>query len=152
MMNQRSGFLIAASIAAVFMASGIVMIFIGWNLYSEQQQLQSQGIEAKGQIIGFQRLKVEHENRLRENFVPIVEFRTESGEMVTFMGAVAERFWTDYQMGKAVTVVYDPQIPEDASINELAEIWFAPAMFLLIGLGAALIPPYSIWKHYSIGD
>ena len=147
-MNQRSGFLIAASIAAVFMASGIVMIFIGWNLYSEQQQLQSQGIEAKGQIIGFQRLKVEHENRLRENFVPIVEFRTESGEMVTFMGAVAERFWSNYQLGKAVIVVYDPEFPEDAAINELAEIWFAPAMLFLIGLGATLIPPYTIWRHY----
>ena len=90
MMNQRSVFLIASSIAVIFMVSGIAMIFVGWNLYSEQQKLLSWGIEAEGQIIGFQRLKVEHENRLRDNFVPIVEFRLESGKMVTFMGAVAE--------------------------------------------------------------
>lgn len=152
MMNQRSVFLIASSIAVIFMVSGIAMIFVGWNLYSEQQKLLSWGIEAEGQIIGFQRLKVEHENRLRDNFVPIVEFRLESGKMVTFMGAVAERFWSNYQMGKAVIVVYDPGFPEDARINELAEIWFAPAMLFLIGLGAALILPYTVWKYYSKGD
>ena len=131
------------------MASGMAMIFIGWNLYSEQQKLLSRGIEAEGQIIGFQRLKIEHENRLRDNFVPIVEFRIESGKMVTFMGAVAERFWTNYQPGKAVIVVYDPEFPENARINELAVLWFAPAVLFLTGLGATLIPPYTIWRRYS---
>ena len=148
MMNRGSRFLIAASIAAIFMVSGITMIFLGWNLYSEQQKLLSRGIEVEGQIIGFQRLKVEHENRLSDNFVPIIEFRIESGKMVTFMGAVAERFWTDYQMDKAVIVVYNPEFPEDARINELAEIWFAPTILLLIGLGATLIPPYTICRRY----
>ena len=147
-MNRKSGFLVAASIAAIFMVSGIAMSFLGWNLYSEQQKLLSRGMEAKGQIIGFQRLKVEHENRLSDNFVPIIEFRIESGERVTFMGAVAERFWSNYQMGKAVVVVYDPEFPEDAIINELAEIWFVPTMLILIGLGATLIPPYTIWRRY----
>lgn len=151
-MNQKSGFPGVASIAAVLMVSGMAMIFTGWSLYSEQQQLLSRRTEAEGLIIGFQRLKVEHENRLRENFVPIVEFRVESGEMVTFMGAVAERFWSNYQIGKAVIVAYDPEFPEDARINELGEIWFAPAMLFLIGLGAALILPYTVWKYYSKGD
>ena len=148
-MNRRSGFLSTASIAAIFIVSGIAMIFTGWNLYSEQQKLLSRGIEAEGQIIGFQRLKIEHANRLRNNFVPIVEFSIESGERVTFMGAVAERFWTNYQRGKAVIVVYDPEFPENARINELAVLWFAPAVLFLTGLGATLIPPYTIWRRYS---
>ena len=148
-MNQKSELLILTSITAIFVVFGLAMIFFGWSLYSEQQKMLSWGIETEGQIVGLRRIGVAGKNRLHDaNLVPVVIFRTESGEEVTFMGAIAERFWTNYQMSQAVTVIYDPEKPYDARINELAEIRFAPAIFFLIGLGAALIPTYTIWRHH----
>ncbi|MCK5915114.1 MAG: DUF3592 domain-containing protein [Deltaproteobacteria bacterium] len=138
-MKWRVKSLFAKSPAVIFVVLGLAMMFFGWNLYSEQQKLRAWGIETEGQIVGFQRLKVEHENRLKQNFVPVVMFKTESGEDVTFMGGVAERFWTDYQMGKTVLVVYNPESPWNARINELAKIRFVPVMLFLFGLGVALL-------------
>ena len=137
--TRRAKPLFVMSVAVIFVALGLAMILFGWNLYSEQQKLRAWGVETEGQIVGFQRLKVEHENRLDINFVPVVMFKTESGEDVTFMGGVAEWFWTDYQMGESLTVIYKRESPWDARIDELVKIRFLPVILIWVGLGVALI-------------
>ncbi len=49
-------------------------------------------------------------------------------------------------MGDTVRVVYDPADAENARIDELAELWFAPALLAVIGADALIIPPYTMWR------
>ncbi len=134
------------SLDAAGVALGLLMIYRGCSLYAAQLKLPPQGVETEGRIVGFQRLKVEHDDR-RQDFVPVVMFKTESGEDVTFMGVAAEQFWTNYQMGKTVIVSYDPRSPWDAGINEFANIRYVPIMLILLGSATALISPYIIWRR-----
>ena len=148
-MTKKLEFVIAKTTAVIFAVFGLAMIVFGWSLYIEQRELLSVGLETSGQIVGFERVGTPQEDQLGESFlVPIVRFRTESGEEIEFLGTVAERFWTDHQTGNTVSVIYDPASPEQAKINEYAEIWFAPAILFLVGLGAVVIPAFTLWRHY----
>ena len=146
--TKKSEFLIAVSAAAVFGLLGLGMVVLGWRLHSEQRDLLAVGLETSGQIVRFERVGAPQEDALRESFlVPVVRFKTESGMQVEFLGTVAERFWTDHRAGSTVSVVYDPANPERAKINEYAEIWFAPVILFIVGLGAVVIPSFTLWRH-----
>ncbi len=71
---------------------------------------------------------------------PIVSF-TPSGDAVTADGNVV-RFGTgefrggeNYQVGQVVPVLYDPNNPQHASIATKRQIWGAPALLVLGGIG-----------------
>jgi hypothetical protein len=148
-MSDRSEYRIALAAAIVFMLLGLVSMTVGWRLFRAHRALLDEGLEATGTIVGFERTGDGREDRPAESFlVPLVRFETSAGQEIEFLGTVAERFWTDHRVGNSVEVVYDPTNPHAARINEYAEIWFAPAMLLIIGLGAAAIPPFTIWRHY----
>ena len=107
---------------------------------------------ACGLVIGFGRLRLVRSGVMTQGTVtemeehpsgphsPIVSF-TPSGDAVTADGRVV-RFRTgnfrggeDYQVGQAVPVLYDPNNPEQASIATKKQIWGAPVLLILGGLG-----------------
>jgi predicted membrane protein len=51
--------------------------------------------------------------------------------------------------GENVEVIYDPDNPEHAVINTFAELWFAPLIMWLVGVGFVLGPPFTIWRYYK---
>ena len=68
---------------------------------------------------------------------PVVTFKTMEGETKTFTSSGGS-YPAKYEIGKIVTVMYDPTDPSDAQIQSW-EIWFVPILFTAIGCIPILI-------------
>jgi hypothetical protein len=55
-MTEKQEFLIVTSTAVIFTLLSLSMVVLGWILYSEQSELLSDGLEASGRIVGFERI------------------------------------------------------------------------------------------------
>jgi hypothetical protein len=143
--NERT---VAVALAAVFVFFGFVLITVGTVLHHKRARLFGGGERAEGVVVRFERIGRGPADQLEKKFiVPVVRFTTSNGESVTFRGSIAEPFWSDYRVGKGVSVVYDPEHPEAARIDTWAELWFAPFLLWLVGAGAILIPPFTVYRH-----
>jgi hypothetical protein len=74
---------------------------------------------------------------------PEISFTTSSGEVIEY----PQGGWIfGYQVGDIVTVLYDPQNPHEACIDNTSALWFAPfilsvisTVFIVTGLSRAIV-------------
>ncbi|HHH39447.1 MAG TPA: DUF3592 domain-containing protein [Sedimenticola sp.] len=138
--------------AAVFFVAGAGLVYWGWYLYSDIQSVRNKGIKTVGVILRYERRvhgPASSHNQIMA--VPIVKFRTESGQSVIVEGNVDNTSILQNlcQGGDRVEIIYDPQNPQHAFINTFAELWFAPLLLWVIGVGFIIGPPFTIWRHYN---
>ncbi len=132
--------------AAVFVALGIGLVYAGAYFYRDRARLVANGHKAKGIVAGYKRVESYDDQFL----VPVVRFTTDSGQRVTFVGSTTAQpglFRTECDKGDVVSVVYDPDQPENAVIDIFAEIWSAPLLIWGVGCGMVVIPAVTIWRH-----
>jgi hypothetical protein len=140
--------LFATVTSAVFIALGVAMIWAGSALWHQHTELVGHGVRVKGTMVGFEQIGLDlDDSRVDAGLVPVVRFRTEDGRALTVRASGAPPYLHRQRSGDPVFVVYDPDHPDDARIDELAGMWFAPLLFWLIGFAVVLIPPFAIWRH-----
>lgn len=66
-------------------------------------------------------------------YVPRVEFQAADGSSRRFTDGIGS-LPPDYEIGAKVTVLYDPQGAEQPRIRAWKRLWFAPLLFVGIGL------------------
>jgi hypothetical protein len=66
-------------------------------------------------------------------YYPHVRYLTRSGETVEFTGAVGSSP-PAFEIGEAVSVLYDPAAPEEARIDSFFQLWFGAVILGGIGL------------------
>jgi hypothetical protein len=78
-------------------------------------------------------------------YYPHVQYLTRSGETVEFSGAVGSSP-PAFEIGEAVSVLYDPVAPQEARIDTFFQLWFGALIlggiglvFTLIGGGGSLV-------------
>ena len=64
---------------------------------------------------------------------PVIAFKTEAGRTVKFTASVASRP-KPFQVGDEVKVIYDPDQPKKAQINQFVYLWFYVLMLLFFGV------------------
>jgi hypothetical protein len=64
---------------------------------------------------------------------PVVEFETPAGRAVRFESGASFRRWTPYHPGDAVKVLYLPERPETAEIDDPRFLWLPAGMGLFFG-------------------
>lgn len=74
-----------------------------------------------------------HDGNVSGAYQPEVEFLLPTGDKARFTDGIGS-LPPDYETGEKVEVVYDPNNPQKARINSLKRIWFAPVLFMAIGL------------------
>ena len=150
---DRKETLIGWSLTALFVAIGAGPLGLGTHFSGERARLLAQGQRTAGTITEFVYVGGDSSTAVEDKFlVPVVRFTAASGEQITFRSTVAPRWWSDYQAGQSVAVVFDPADPQQAAADSYAEIWFAPLLCWIVGAGAVLIPPYTMWRHYRAGQ
>jgi len=103
--------------------------------------------KAPGQVIGFRRTTSVSDGRTRWNFFPQVRFRPQGHTApVTFEHDVGSNP-PDYRSGEKVTVLYEPQHPENAIIDEGWMNWFGPALMIVIGIALAVLVGLERLRH-----
>jgi hypothetical protein len=111
---------------AVFSLAGLLFFAIGSGLTYSQRALESQGVEAPGVVVDLQ----ENYESDGSTYAPVVQFKTESGQSVTFTSSYSSSP-PSYDVGKTVTVVYPPEAPEKAIIKGDGQI--VHIIFMLLG-------------------
>jgi hypothetical protein len=72
------------------------------------------------------------------NFYPVVEFKTQTGEVFRFEGKTSGPE-NEYKIGEQVEILYDPQDPQGAMINSWKELWFPSIAMMIIGGGMLVL-------------
>ena len=147
--SERREMLIVFPLAAIFVLAGMGLIYVGTYFYRQVADIRSTGLKTRGTVIRYEWRGPS--SRLKDSFlVPIVRFTTNTGRVVVTEGKV-DNVTIQKNLcsaGETVEVIYDPQNPEKAVLNTFAELWFAPLLAWIIGIGFVLGPPFTIWRHY----
>jgi hypothetical protein len=139
--------LVAIPASIIFIIAGIAMIYWGCYMYENIHSLREEGVRTTGTILRYRRIEGPKPNEWMS--VPIVEFKTNAGKTVVFEGTVDSILQNICNSGEVVEIIYDPNNPEHAVINTFAELWFAPLLSWVIGVGFIFGPPFTIWRHYK---
>jgi hypothetical protein len=142
---------IVIPLAMVFVIIGIGLLYWGTYIYNDINSIRERGIKVKGLILRYERRGPGSSTKVSDIItVPIVQFKTKSGESVIVEGNVDDIaiLKNICKSGGNIEVIYDPDKPEHAVINTFAELWFAPLIMWIVGSGFVLGPPFTIWRHY----
>ncbi len=119
----------ALLIGLTFTAIGLVLLFIGlfW--------LNATGERLTGMIDGTGTVVEVLQRRTGDDiyFYPRIEFQTQTGEIFQFEGNTGGSS-TAYRIGDQVPILYNPQMPQDATINSWYEIWLPPIVVTILSL------------------
>jgi hypothetical protein len=109
--------------------------FLGIGLYEayETRKQLNAFTHTTGTVVDNSYSTSNHDGTLSGAYYPVVEFTDTNGTLVRFMEGVGS-LPPDYTVGDQVAVVYDHLNPKDARIYTWKRIWFAPTLFIVVGL------------------
>jgi hypothetical protein len=127
----------------LFMALGPTLLASGIFLFFRQRARIARSISAEGVVIElvqrrargeFISVKTEHGVKLEKKYLyrPLVRFRTQDGRTIKFTPSIAMRP-APYQVGDRISVLYEPDRPNQAQINRFVYLWFYVIMFISFG-------------------
>ncbi len=117
---------------AGYLLGGLALVsaVLGFWLVSRTLVLAGDSVRTQGTVVGYRESGTSGGGRV---FTPRIEFSTEPGTRVVFMGqltAPVKRF----REGNAIPVVYRRSAPDVARVDAFVDNWLAPSAAL--GLGA----------------
>jgi len=135
----------ARRLAPVMGLVGLVLVGAGHWLAEDLYGLLASGKSATGRIVGYER--VFQPNNQHYIYYPQVVFTSRAGETVRFQdrgGSGAAT--TGRRSGQRVTVIYNPEKPEQAMIHRGLWSWAAPIGLMALGL-LVLLVTLKVWSR-----
>jgi hypothetical protein len=128
----------------LFVMLGPTLLASGIFLFFRQRARIARSISAEGIVIEliprrasreFILEKTEGGVKLEKKYLyrPLVRFRTQDGRTIKFSPSIATRP-APYQVGDRVSILYEPDRPNQAQINRFVYLWFFPMMFIAFGV------------------
>jgi hypothetical protein len=115
---------------------GLISASALWSIVSTVKLLMF-GLRAQGTIVSTKEILRRGGSRTKQVYYhPVIEFETEEGRVVTFTfggGSSSHR----PNEGETVTVIYNLDHPQDATLNTFPGLWAGPLAAALLG-GAVL--------------
>ena len=68
------------------------------------------------------------------NYYPVIEFKDQNGKLQKFQASVGVSNKRKWQVQSQLTILYDPQKPEKASIQSFMQLWFTTLLLAIFGL------------------
>lgn len=93
-------------------------------------------IESSTTTVGTVVALIERRTADGSSYAPVVRFKTDGGDLRTFMSATSEPR-DDFVEGQSVEVLYNPKNAAQACISTFAQLWFVT--LVLAGLGVACL-------------
>lgn len=103
-------------------------------LYQGRHDFVRHTEQAEGTVIDLLPSRSERGREVSIRFSPVVEFRTATGQTIEFLSSI-NASPPSYREGEKVAVLYRPDSPHQAEIDDFFFLWGAVA--ILGGLGAA---------------
>ncbi|MBO9338424.1 MAG: DUF3592 domain-containing protein [Chloroflexus sp.] len=123
---SRTGALL---IGLTFTVIGLVLLFIGLFWLNATSERLKRMIDGTGTVVEVTRRRIGDDI----NYYPRIEFQTQTGETFQFESNTGGSS-TSYRVGDQVPILYNPQMPQDATINSWYEIWLPPIVVTILSL------------------
>lgn len=123
------GFRIARYASIFFIVIGIGLLIGAAVSFQKTHTLIQQGITTEGTVLKLNR-EIDSEGDVF--YYPLISFVTEAGQEIRFESKLGSGS-PDYTEGQTVAILYTPEKPTDARINDFQNLYFLP--LVLGGLG-----------------
>lgn len=125
-------------------------LFIGITELRKAQSMIDKFATTTGAVIGTDFLRnVDAQDSAKTSWTihPKVSFTTPQGQEVSFTDSVGS-YPSDYEVGDIVEVLYNPKNPQEATIKNWKQVWFAPLGITAIGLLPILgLIGWASWRY-----
>lgn len=122
-------------LSVIFPVLGIALVVLGIYSLNRTRNFLQRAHSTSGIVIEIVRKQVSTGRGLTYTNVPVVRFKTIIGEIIEFESSVGN---PSLQVGDEVTVLYDPDKPQQATLGSSPFIWLTTYICFLIG-GALFI-------------
>lgn len=129
-------------VAWAFVGAGSAIEFVSVMLVRRSLRKLRAGGKATGEVVGSETtIDTSGRGSAKTFFLPVIRFTTQDGRVIVFTSDTGGR--VERPKGSIVTVLYNPERPQDATLNEFTALWLFPIItaacglpFLLAGLFA----------------
>ena len=109
---------------------GGMMMFIGMGMIGNTVLFVSNSLTTKGRVVALHWQYVTGSDASR----PVIEFVSEKENTIRFSPNISSNP-PMYDIGEIVEVIYDPQNPQNANIDQFLILWLSPLTIFLVGVG-----------------
>ena len=117
----------------------LLLALAAWSVWSTKAWI-AHSVEAEGTVIEMVRTRDSDGDYM---YAPLVRFSTAEGKTIEFQSSLRTNP-PAYRTGQTVSVLYDPAVPESASIRGFFTLWFVALILsfigvIFLGIGAVMI-------------
>ena len=119
---------------------GAILLIVGWGWYGKTAEWTAAGGMVMGTVVEMKQHQSTSDNGSNILYQPVIEFKTESGEVITYTDPTSTSS-PRHQIGDQVEIVYDRNFPTNARENDFLSLHFPDVIvmgmggfFLLMGL------------------
>jgi hypothetical protein len=118
----------------------LLLALAAWSVWSTKTWI-AHAVETQGTVIEMVRMR--DSDNTGYLYAPLVRFSTAEGKTIEFQSSLHTNP-PAYRTGQTVSVLYDPAVPESASIRGFFTLWFMALILSFIGMvflgvGAAMV-------------
>lgn len=130
-------------VTVILLLFGAPFACLGLYEAAEVQGAINSGGQAQGTVVDNSYQTTQDGTTISGAYYPVVEFSTGEGQTVRFTDGIGS-LPPDYEVGATVRVLYDPAEPQAARLWSWKRLWFAPTLFLAIGL--LPVGVFALWQ------
>jgi hypothetical protein len=108
----------------------LLLLLAAWSVWSTKMWI-ARSVETQGTVI--EMVRVRDSDNAGYMYTPRVRFSTAEGKTIEFESSLRTNP-PAYSTGQTVTVLYDPNVPESASIRGFFTLWFMALILSFIGV------------------
>ncbi len=113
---------------ALFTGIGLILLVVGGFLASKTSRFLASAIEAAGEVVDITSYEDDEGQTM---YRPVIRFTTQDGQEHEITGSTSSS-WAP-ELGREVTVLYNPDSPRNADLKGFTNQWLAPSIFLGLG-------------------
>jgi hypothetical protein len=121
--------LMAALILGLFFAVGFGMLLGSCFTFLHTRQFLQNAVETSGEVVGW-----DPDPHRYNTYERRIRFQTTDGRKIDFVGDTMKNPPCSWYAERSVSVLYDPQNPEKASINSFTSLWLLPILLVILGV------------------
>lgn len=137
-------------LSLIFLLISFILLYIAYKQFTKIKKLLETGITTTATIIDVHKTEskstdMDGYTTISTGYTPEVEFKTETGETVTYTSPISTSNKNKWKVGDQIEVIYDPDDKKNIKINQKLQLYFIPgilgsigALFLIISIVSLL--------------
>ena len=127
----------AAFIVGAAGIAGVALVALGATQFSRNADFVARALPAAGTVIAYDRPGGDAMSAAP--LTPIVRYQLNKADVRDLRPEFVAS-WRGYDIGERLTVLYDPQDPTKALIDDFWQLWFLPVLCGVTGLAMIVVP------------